>query len=433
MKRVLILCYYFPPCNGAPAWRPYSWVLNFHKFGIHPVIITRHWNGSENTWHDFLLANTDPPRLEKHAHYDVLFVPSAKMKLNKILEKYTWLGKIFGNLYFFILAVLGRFNTEIDVYLAYKDILKEHLKNNVYDAVIVSSPPSNILELIKVVKDNSKAVIIADIRDLWNNLMLTVPYKPGLKQKVWDYFYSSYYKKWLRHVDLITVIIEPFADILKTLSTAPVKVVYNGFESTLFNQLKKTPTEKFVFSVIGNIYPEQDMRVMLEGLKLFLRDKSPDQVSVRFIGASSLPKVAAIIQSEIPSEYLIISGRVSKQQALQETLDAHVLSFCGWKGVKGMISTKAFDYIASGNYVLIAPGDEDALDRLILECECGSSVNSPAEFEATLNALFRQWKADGSLPEVGNKEKIEFYSREHQAMVMSEHINDLIAKGRRAS
>lgn len=428
MKKVLILSYYFPPCNGAPSWRPYSWVTNFNKHGLRPFIITRHWTGLENTWDDFIEPNHQPPELVTHEQYDVLYVPSRRYKLYDVIFSKEWIRKISGNIYFFLLGMLGRFNTEVDVYLAFKDHLKNHLSHNKYDAVIISSPPSNILELIRVVKKNSDAAVIADIRDLWNNLMLTVPYKPSLKQRIWDFFYSTYYRIWLKEVDLITVIIEPFAEILNKLSKCPVEVVYNGYESVLFDKLKKSPSNKFTFSVVGNLYPEQDLTVMMSGLHLFLKDKSPEDVQIRFIGAASLPKIGAVIIKQIPADFLHISGRISKEEALQETLDAHVLSYCGWKGVRGMISTKAFDYIASGNYVLIAPGDDDALDKLIQECNCGSSVNSPEDFYDTLERLYQEWRKNGKLLYKGNKEKIEFYSREQQAERMANLIEKLIVE-----
>jgi hypothetical protein len=136
--------------------------------------------------------------------------------------------------------------------------------------------------------------------------------------------------------------------------------------------------------------------------------------------------VANRVKAVIPTEFLTITGRVSKQMALQETLDADVLSYCGWKGVKGIVSTKAFDYVASGNYVLIAPGDDDALDNLILECECGISVNSVEEFVGKMEELYNYWLLNGELKKVGNREKIEFYSRENQACIMANYINELV-------
>jgi glycosyltransferase involved in cell wall biosynthesis len=431
MKNVLVVSYYFPPCNGAPSWRPYSWVEHFHKHGIRPFVMTRHWSGQENTWEDFLEPTFLPPQTSTHEHYDVLFLPSKRYKLNDLLSSNRFLRLLFGNIYFFILGCLGRFNTEVDVYLAFKEHLENHLKDNKYEAVIISSPPSNILELISVVKKNSNAVVVADIRDLWNNLMLTVGYKPSIKQRIWDFFYARYYAKWLKDVDLITVIIEQFSVVLKEFSNAPIEVVYNGYESTLFEKMKKNKSDKFVFSVVGNIYPEQDLSILLEGLNLFIARKSTDDFCIRFIGAKSLPLVSDKIIAALPGKFLYISDRVSKEEALQETLDADVLSYCGWKGVKGMISTKAFDYIASGNYVLIAPGDGDVLDRLITDCKCGSSVNSPEEFAQCLDVLYEEWKKNGKLKVESDKEKIEFYSREHQAERMAKLLLELMEKKQR--
>jgi glycosyltransferase involved in cell wall biosynthesis len=428
MKKVLVVSYYFPPCNGAPSWRPYSWVEHFHEHGIRPFVITRHWSGQENTWEDFLKPTSLTPQTATHENYDVLFLPSKRYILNDLLTSSKFLRFLFGNIYFFLLGSIGRFNTEVDVYLAFRKHLENHLKANVYDAIIITSPPSNILELISVVKKNSKAVVVADIRDLWNNLMLTVGYKPSFKQRIWDLFYARYYSKWLKDVDLITVIIEQFSVVLKEFTKAPIEVVYNGYESTLFGKMRKNKMDKFVFSVVGNIYPEQDLSVLLDGLNLFIERKATDDFCIRFIGAKSLPLVSDKIIATLPAKYIYVSDRVSKEEALQETLDADVLSYCGWKGVKGMISTKAFDYIASGNYVLIAPGDGDVLDHLITECKCGSSVNSPEEFAQCLDSLYMEWKKNGRLKVDSDKEKIEFYSREHQAERMAKLILELIEK-----
>ncbi len=426
MIKVLVVTYYFPPCTGAPSWRPFSWAENFGKHQIKPFILTRNWSGKESTWDDFIRENKTPSHLKSFDEYDVLYLPSKTYKFNSWLQKRKWIGNLFGNVYFFILGLMGRFNTEVDGWLAFKDEVISQVKDNKYDAVVVSSPPSNILELIPIVKRNCNAVVIVDIRDLWNNLILSNTYRPGFKQKIWDSFYASYYKKWLGEVDMVTVIVEPFVDVIRKFTSAPVHIVYNGFESSMFSTMKKMRSGKFVFSVVGSIYPQQDLTILLDGLNVFIKDKSSDRVNIRFVGASSLPEVSERIIRAIPSDFLYISGRVSKSEALQETLNAHVLSYSGWKGVRGIISTKAFDYIASSNYVLIAPGDDDALDALVKECNCGSTANTVDEFVSTLNELFASWNENGDVFVKGDHEKIAFYSREKQAEIFAKHIKDLV-------
>jgi hypothetical protein len=75
MKKVLIISYYFPPYNGVPGWRPYSWSKHFHKSNIYPTVITRHWDGNENTWVDSIKESDAPLITNKTDQGAVLFLP----------------------------------------------------------------------------------------------------------------------------------------------------------------------------------------------------------------------------------------------------------------------------------------------------------------------------------------------------------------------
>ena len=54
MKKILVIAYYYPPCRGVASFRPQSWTSDFPKHGFSPTVITRHWNGNENVWTDYL-------------------------------------------------------------------------------------------------------------------------------------------------------------------------------------------------------------------------------------------------------------------------------------------------------------------------------------------------------------------------------------------
>jgi hypothetical protein len=426
MKKVLVISYYFPPCNGAPAWRAYSWAKNFHQYGIRPTVLTRHWTGNENSWSDYLQPSDSPPSNDTHPDYSVIYLPTAKSRLNILLEKNRILAKLFGNIYFFLLGLLGRFNTEVDAALAFRDFLGAHLQSNRYDAVIITGPPSNIFELISVVKTVAEVPVIADIRDLWHNMMLSTAYRPSLKQRIWNGLYAASYRKWLKDVDAVTVIVPAFVDELNKLTDKPMHVIYNGYEAGLFSQMHKIRQHRFVFSIIGNLYPEQDISILLSGLTAFLKDKNPLDVEVRCIGADALPEIGSLFRASIPGSFLTLTGRVSKAEALQETLNADVLAYAGWKGVRGIISTKIFDYIASGNFIVIAPGDGDVLDRLVKDCRCGVSVDNPEEFALALNQLYHEWMETGRVEVKSDIELVKYYSREKQAGMMAELLHDLI-------
>lgn len=424
MKNVLVVSYYFPPNTGAPAWRPFSWVNNFYKKGINTTVITRHWTGNENKWDDYIRPNKTPLKEETHDHYRLYYLPSQRNRWSAFFSGKGVIARTLGKFYFFILAVYGKLNTEIDGTLAFKEFIVEHLKKNKYDAAIITVPPFNMLQMVNLFHEHNVKVIV-DVRDLWNNMMLTQNYQPGLHQQFWDKIYSRHFKRWMKNVSRVLVITPSFRDILVKSFNGPIDVIYNGYEGYLFEKSSKTKNDKFIFSVIGSVYPEQDMSVMIEGLKIFLHDKSSKKVQLRFVGLNIIPSISKHVKNELPAEFIYVSDRVSKEEAIAETSMATVLSYPGWLGTKGIISTKIFDYIASGNPILIAPGDKDIIDDLLIETNTGESVFSAEAFATVLNKWFGCWENNQEILIGRNIEKIEFYSRENQAMALADIINNL--------
>ena len=424
MKNVLVVSYYFPPNTGAPAWRPFSWVNNFYKKGINTTVITRHWTGNENTWDDYIRPNKTPLKEEKHDHYRLFYLPSQRSRWSTFFSGQGIVARTLGKFYFFFLALYGNLNTEIDGTLAFKKFIIDHLKENTYDVAIITVPPFNMLQMVDLFHKHNIKVIV-DVRDLWNNMMLTLNYQPGLHQKFWDKIYSRHFKRWMKNASRVLVITPSFRDVLVKSFNGPIDIIYNGYEGNLFEKAENYKSDKFIFSVVGSIYPEQDMSVMIDGLKLFLHDKSSDKVQLRFIGLNIIPSVSQCVKNELPAEFIYVSNRVSKEEAIVETKKATVLSYPGWLGTKGIISTKIFDYIASGNPILIAPGDKDIIDDLLIETNTGESVFSAKEFAALLNKWYVCWENNQEVLISRNREKIEYYSRENQAMKLADIINDL--------
>lgn len=424
MKNVLVVSYYFPPNTGAPAWRPFSWANNFYKKGINTTIITRHWTGHENTWEDFIRPNKSPLTEKINDHYRVCFLPSKRNKWSEFFSGNGILAKVFGKFYFLLLAIYGKLNTEIDGTLTFKDFIIEHLKQNKYDVAIITVPPFNMLQMVDLFHERNIKVIV-DVRDLWNNMMLTNNYQPGIQQQFWDMIYSFHFKRWMKNASRVIVITPSFTDVIAKSFKGSIDIIYNGYEGYLFDQVVKLKTNKFIFSVIGSIYPEQDMSVMLEGLKLFLQDKSSDKIQLRFIGLNIIPVISQHVKKEIPSDFLYVSARVSKEEAIKETKMATVLSYPGWLGTKGIISTKIFDYIASGNPILIAPGDNDIIDDLLVKTNTGESVFSAQNFAGVLNRWYNLWEKNQDILINRNSEVVQFYSRENQAMALADIVNNL--------
>jgi hypothetical protein len=88
MKRIVIICYDFPPLNSIGAQRPFSWYKHFKSFGLCPIIITNNWTNEKDVKNQILK--------EEEVHY----VKSSKYTIEKLFsnrKKIGWviLRKIF--------------------------------------------------------------------------------------------------------------------------------------------------------------------------------------------------------------------------------------------------------------------------------------------------------------------------------------------------
>ena len=341
-KSALIVSYYFPPCNGAPPWRAYSWAKHFHEFGIKPTVITRHWKENVFVWDEMILDSDEPMTIEEKNEFTVYRLPSKKSFFFNAWKKYFSRLGFLDKPYFFLLQLIGFFSSEVNAALTFKSFLKEHIRERKYHYIILTVPPRNIILLPRYLKKFTDAFIVLDYRDLFNNLRMNNNYHPSMSWRLKDVIYDFHQRRFLKYADAITTIVPAFADELKRLSAKPVEVIYNGYEDDLFSTVEEKMPDKFTVSCIGSIYPDQDLSIMIPAFTEFLKDKN-DDVQIKFVGAEVLKNVSQKIKNALPFPQIIISGRVSKERAVFETRNAHVLYFMAWPGYRGFISTKIFD------------------------------------------------------------------------------------------
>src|SRR5688500_10355854 len=77
VKKILIVSYYFPPCNIVSAQRAHSFAENFRRHGLHPIIVTRHWTGDENSTAGYESGNLTPPAITEFENYTLIQLPYA--------------------------------------------------------------------------------------------------------------------------------------------------------------------------------------------------------------------------------------------------------------------------------------------------------------------------------------------------------------------
>jgi len=177
------------------------------------------------------------------------------------------------------------------------------------------------------------------------------------------------------------------------------------------------------------LYETQDIDFIIKGFKEFLSlVNNVSDCSIEFIGQDYLPAISERLKKHLPEGSILTTPRISRKEALQKMKSSHVLYYAGWKGWKGIYSGKIFEYLAAKRNILIAPGDDDVIDELVLETRSGKIANSVEEFSQILFAWYLEWKENKELDYNGIDEKIAEYTREALAKKLAIEVNEILNK-----
>lgn len=423
MLNVLIITYYYPPCNGVQGWRPYSWFNYFPQKNIHTTVLTRHWLGNETVWNDSIKENLQEMTVVENVDSRLIRLPYKHSSLQKLAEIPFFKIRIISKLLFLFYKLTGNFSPEVDAFRAFKDYASSYIRKNKVDLIIISAPPHNLVRLGHDLYKKHRIPFIIDFRDLWDNDELKKDYNPTLQTRVNNRISKFYLKRWLKNARLVTTVSPPLIRKIQQLCTKEIIEITNGFEKELFSSMQVTSDhEHFTISIIGSIYEKQDISIIIEGLKHFISLADKHKVKLNFIGIKSIASVAERIRKALPEECIFLSDRLPRETAIRYTLQSHVLLYAGWKNYDGIYSGKIFDYIGARRNILIAPGDDNVIDNIVLNTQSGKIANTVNEFTAALTEWYAEWKRSGQVAYKGKEDHIDYYTRENQAKIFAEYI-----------
>ncbi len=85
MKKVLVLCYDFPPLPSIGAQRPYSWFLHFHKYGFYPTVICRKWKKGIKNQTEYFEADEGKEEVVETATSRLIRIPHKQSRKDKLI------------------------------------------------------------------------------------------------------------------------------------------------------------------------------------------------------------------------------------------------------------------------------------------------------------------------------------------------------------
>jgi len=412
MKSILLLTYYYPPCNGVPSFRIKSFAETWSKKGFKITVVSRHWNGKENSWEDYMASSyEDTLEIKNENNIEIHRLPYKKATISSSKIKFT------KDLY------KGNFNKEIDTHQFF-DYVNNLVKLNSFDILLCSSPPLNILSLGYKLNKIHNIPWIADLRDFENRQVLKTRSRVAFKYKLILLFKFHYIKKWLNSTLFYSCVSEGIIELLSTKILHNNILIYNGFDKSAIINARKfiEQSTNFEITVLGSIYPEQDIMTFLNGVQYFTSTENIDDLRINFIGIESIIEVSEQLTSHPLKDIIKTLPRIPHDEALRIGNQAQLLYYPGWKGYRGIYSAKIFEYLGLKKVILIAPGDGDVIDKLVTITNSGNIANTSVEVGNIIRKYYNEWKINGNIEYNGENEIIEKYSRENQSIKLLNYI-----------
>jgi hypothetical protein len=420
-KRILIISYYYPPCNDVSSNRIFEFSNSLsNDFDIN--VVTRHWSGNENSWSDKISSSKENEILikQQNSNLKIHFLP---YKCNSLLKskssKFTAINQL----------IKGNIDIDSDVY-QFKDYINLFIENNNIDLILVSVAPLSLIKLSYEINKKYKIPYIVDFRDFENNFVLNQNLKKwfNIKPSFLFFIKNIYVQKFLRNAIAISSVNNEILNHFKSIKADKI-LILNGYNKDSFSKFSKSENLRnnhLELSIVGTLYPVQQYNIVLEGINLFFKNNPYAKVFCNFIGVNSIESVGLDIKNKIIFKNYNITNRLSQEEAYEYLEKSDILWYTGWIGWKGVFSAKIFEYLGSKRNILIAPSDKDVLDKLLIETNSGEVANTSEEVCGYLEKKYAEWEEKGYLQYLGFDDKVNTYSRDYQNSNLIKNIKKLI-------
>ncbi len=425
--RILILAYDFPPNGSIGGQRPYSWFKYFKEFGIHPVVVTRHWDTVITTQDTIRSCGTEVSVTETDEG-TLIRVPYLPNLRDLMLLRY---GKRFG----LVRKLLSLWFMLAQYFIPWADnkrnmlrAAREHLRIHPCDAIIATGEPFILFRYAQLLAKEFDIPWVADYRDGWStNYHAEIGGK--IDRFINRHFHSPIERLLLGSCAQVTVAAPAMQSELKALaSEVPVATVYNGYFHELFENLSLQKSLHRPFTIVhsGTLYPYQKAELFLQGLRLFIEKNvlSPAQLQVIFLGLNYQPQqVERVMTSDsFLTPFIGATERMTHSEALEQLAEADVLLMLANRDYK-QVYAKVFDYIALGKPVLVCENDHGPIASILTDSGTGLLTETAEEVAEKLGLLM-----NNAVHLTTNPERIQNFSRRHQASILADLLKDIIKR-----
>jgi hypothetical protein len=425
MRNIIIISYFFPPCNLTASQRVFSWAKYLHKFGIYPTIITRRWDHEINTLSDVSKATPEVLLHEINDTYEVYYLPYKANLRDKIYVNSNFKLKFLRRILTFFEVFFQLWTNRIIPFKNLYDFSHDLISKNPnkFDLLVISGNPFIQFKFGFLLHRKFKIKWIADYRDAWTTSEINFINKNKVFS-VLNLLERYFEKKWVSSASLITASSGGIADGIGNLVKVNSFPLYNGFDH---EELEKVSIDEkyeiFTITYVGTLYDGQRIELFCEAFKELIDKNYTDKIQLLFPGLSFYETQENRIKKILSGyeRYYSCTPRINRKQILEIEKKSHVLLHVAWDQHKGIIASKIYEYIGSGTPILVCPSDNGEIESIVKAANVGVCLNNKDEIINFIREKYEQSK--NPKEEISNSNSFDF-----SRLIQVEKLSDLILK-----
>lgn len=418
MKKVIIMSYFFPPCNLAGANRAFGWANYLSDSGYKPIIITRNWGIPLENPEDAYQATGEEIIHEVNEKYEVYFLPFKGNLRDKIFVKHKYKRyNAIRKLLTFSELLLQNFTLKViafrNIYYFTKDLIQ---KNPDIKIVITTGNPFVFFKFGYLLKKRFKLLWIADYRDDWNTNLLKR--KKTIPDKIISFFETKSEKKWIKKCDTFLSVSDEYVDKIEKFTQKKGLVIGNGYiDEDYVIKEEIIPFDHFSIIYNGTLYDTQRIEVFLEAYKKIIDTYcEKTKIHLYFIGLSYEKDQVHRIENLLAGyeSYFTITGRIPKKEIIKIQMQSALLLMVAHENVKGVPSSKLYQYMRCYKNIFLCPTDHDIMEKTLIKSGIGHISSNAKEGFILLEKLILEYMQLGHLSTKINYYYIAQFSRREQ-------------------
>lgn len=408
MRKVLIISYFFPPCNFVGAERTSYWAENLHHSGVFPIIITRNWNKGQKDIIGKVFDNKY--KIDVNEKREIHYL-KYKHQLRDFVGSIEYLRKILtfvNQVIFYVFPFSISFS---NVFYKATDILKND--RNIKYVIISGRPFESFFFGYKLKQKFPQIHWIPDYRDQWNTY--SDEKSKNKLTKVFNSLEKKLEKKWTSNCKFFISTTPTWVKNIEQFINKKGFFIANGYDKKidLIEPSKNTDFIKIIYA--GTLYPNQK-------IEEFCNIISCQNIiynnffKIEFIGCEMIEsqiKRLEIIKRKHSGE-ITITPKMSKQKLAEKMNQADFLYLTSFNNVSGWYPVKLFDYATYNTPILMYPSDGDLMEKFIVDTNTGFAINKTEDLKSLLISALNKKRNDENLSLVKNLVKLKEFSREYQ-------------------